>query len=414
MLPSWSGSVFSLLSRLLPLSDARRHSCCFPLMLSTAVMPSFVLSIIFAVTATATATLRQDISLVPASRFAGHTNKQVPLAARDVLNKHISRQLTCDPGYGLCHNGCCPTTDDCCSNADLCVEVGGACCQTYTCPSNWDCCAGYCSPLSGQCCTTGYYCRNGEWCVLYSGQQYCCDGLGCLGTYNPLYQTVPTITVNTLQAPTNGAGSGSASAPPPPPPPTGASATSSTHVTPPNSTTEPPSAASSTHVTLPNSTTEPPSAASSTHVTPPNSATEPPSAAPTTVYRYYTFTVTWSYDSSYYTGPVFWDYTWSTDYDSTTVSFYCTDYEDASYSVVMYSITEDFPTPTNAALPSTNPLATTTATATGISSSATGGTGSGISSSGRLSASAPGQWQSSTQWFVGVICGSCLLLNLLL
>lgn len=310
-------------------------------MLSTTDMPSFVLIIIFAVAATAT--LLQDISLVPASRFAGHNNTQVPTAARDVLNRLLNRQATCDPGYGLCPNGgCCPTTDNCCSNADLCVEVGGKCCSDnqHTCSPDWNCCGSYCSPVGEQCCTTGYYCPNGWWCVLYSGQQYCCDGLGCLGRYNPMYQAVPTITAVNLQAPTNGAGSGS----------------------------------------------------SSTYVTPPDSTTESPSAATATAYVYYTFTVTWSYDSYYYTGTADWEYTWSTKYDSTTVSFYCSDYEDASYSAEMYSNTEDFPTPTNAALPSTNSLAT----ATGIGSSATGGAGSG-SSSGELSAGTPGPYS--------VVCG---------
>ena len=327
-------------------------------MLSTADMPSFVLILVFAVTATAT--LRRDISLVPASHFIGHNNTQVPTAARDVLNRLLNRQVTCDPGYGLCPNGsCCPTTDNCCSNADLCVEVGGTCCNDnqHTCPPDWNCCGSYCSPVGEQCCTTGYYCPNGWWCVLYSGQQYCCDGLGCLGRYNPMYQAVPTITAVNLQAPTNAAGSGS----------------------------------------------------SSTYVPPPDSTTEPPSAATATVYMYYTFTVTWSYDSYYYTGTADWEYTWSMKYDSTAVSFYCSDYEDASYSAEMYSITADFPTPTNAALPSTNSLAT----ATGIGSSATGGAGSG-SSSGGLSAGTPGPWQSCTQWFVGVFAGSCVLLNLLL
>jgi hypothetical protein len=61
----------------------------------------------------------------------------------------------------------------------------------------------------------------------------------------------------------------------------------------------------------------------------------------------------------------------------------------------------------NAALPSTNSLAT----ATGIGSSATGGAGSG-SSGGGLFAGTPSSWQSCTQWFVGVFVGSCVLLNL--
>lgn len=325
-----------------------------------------MLSIIFAVAATAT--LLQDISLVPASRFAGHNNTQVPTAARDVLNRLLNRQLTCDPGYGLCPGGgCCPTDENCCSSADLCVEVGGTCCSDnqHTCSPDWNCCGGYCSPVGGQCCTTGYYCPDGWWCVLYSGDQYCCYGLDCEGTYNPMYHAVPTITAVNLQAPTNAAGSGSESA--------GGSGTPSTYT--------------------------------SSDLT-----TEPPSVATATAYMYYTFTVTWSYDSYYYTGTADWDYTWSTKYDSTTVSFYGSDYDDASYSAEIYSDTETFPTPTNAALPDTNPLAT----ATGITSSATGGVGSGGSSSGGLSAGTPGVWQSCTQWFVGVFVGSCVLLNLLL
>jgi hypothetical protein len=181
-----------------------------------------------------------------------------------------------------------------------------------------------------------------------------------------MYLAIPTITAVNLQAPTNVAGSGSESA--------GGSGTSSTYT---NS----------------------------------DLTTEPPSAATTTVYTYYTFTVTWSYNSYYYTGTADWDYTWSTKYDSTTVSFYCSDYADASSSAEIYSDTEAFPTPTNAALLSTNPLAT--ATTTGIGLSATGGVGSG-SSGGGLSAGTPGSWQSCTQWFMGVFVGSCVLLNLLL
>jgi hypothetical protein len=179
-------------------------------MLSTVVMPCFVLGIVFAVAATAT--LIHDISLAPASRFAGFNNSQVPTASRDVFNRLLNRQATCDPGYGLCSNGgCCLMTENCCTDAKLCVEVGGKCCSDneHTCSPDWNCCGGYCSPVNGQCCTTGYYCPNGRWCVLYSGQQYCCNGLECLGTYNPMFQAVPTITASDLRAPTGAAGSGS-------------------------------------------------------------------------------------------------------------------------------------------------------------------------------------------------------------
>jgi hypothetical protein len=171
-----------------------------------------MLSIVFAVAVTAT--LLHDISLAPASRFAGHNNSQIPTAARDVFNRLLNRQVACDPGYGLCPNGgCCLTTENCCSTADLCVEVGGKCCSDnqHTCSPDWNCCGSYCSPVGEQCCTTGYYCPNGWWCVLYSGEQHCCSGLECLGTYNPMYQATPTITAVNLQAPTNVAGSGSSS-----------------------------------------------------------------------------------------------------------------------------------------------------------------------------------------------------------
>jgi hypothetical protein len=65
-----------------------------------------------------------------------------------------------------------------------------------------------------------------------------------------MYQATPTITAVNLRAPTNVAGSGS----------------------------------------------------SSTYVTPLGSTTEPPPAVADTVYMYYAFTVTWSYDSYYFTG----------------------------------------------------------------------------------------------------------------
>jgi hypothetical protein len=333
----------------------------------------FVLSINFAMAAVAAAQL-QDTSLVPASRFAGHNNTQSPTAARDALHRLLNRQVTCDPGYGLCPNGgCCPSSDDCCSNSDLCVEVGGRCCSDnqHTCSPDWNCCGAYCSPVSGQCCTTGYYCPDGWWCVLYSGEQYCCDGLGCQGTYNPQYVAVPTITGINLQAPTNAAGGGGTSAPAP----TGGSEASSTSVPPP---------------------------ASSTNAYP---TTEPPSATTAVVYMNYYFTITWSYESYYYTGTADYEYTWRTIYDSTTVSFYCSDYTDASYSAEMYSITQNFPTPTDAALPSfTSSVAAATAT---------GSRGTGSSSSG-LTAGASGLLQGCTSGYLGSIVVGCLLLSLVL
>ena len=345
-------------------------------------MLCLVLGTVFSIVAAATKL--QDTVLVPASHFSGHKNTQVPSVARDVLNTLLNRQVTCDPGYGLCPNGgCCPSTDNCCSNADLCVEVGGSCCNDnlHTCPPDWNCCGGYCSPVGGQCCTTGYYCPDGWWCVLYSGAQYCCYGLSCTGTYNPQYHAVPTITANNLQTPTNAAGGGSASAPAP----TGGSEPSSTYLPPPGSS-------KSSFPSYP--------------------ATEPPSATtPAVVYKNYYFTVTWSYESYYYTGTAEYGYTWQMRYDSTTVSFYCSDYDDAGYSADMYSLTEDFPTPTAAALPSFTNSAVS-ATASGIGATATASGGSGVSSTGGPVAGALRLWQDTTARFLGFVVMCCVLLHL--
>jgi hypothetical protein len=304
----------------------------------------------------------QGSFLAPASQFAGHHDPQSPTAAQDALHRLLNRQVTCDPGYGLCSNGrCCPSTDSCCSNSDLCVQVGGYCCSDnqHTCPPGWDCCGAYCSPVGSQCCATGYYCPNGWWCVLYSGAQYCCYGLACLGTYNPQYLAAPTITGNNLLAPTNAAGGSGTNAPAP---------TSS-------------------------------------------STTEPPSAPTAVVYMDYYFTITWSYESYYYTGTAEWEYASQLKYDSTTVSFYCSDYQDASYSADMYSMTENFPTPTNAALPSfTNSVAAAT-----TSANAGGGSGgSSSSSSGAPSTGASGLWQGCTSSYVKWFVVSCFLVNLVL
>lgn len=192
--------------------------------------------------------------------------------------------------------------------------------------------------------------------MLYSGEQYCCYGLGCLGSYNPQYVAVPTITGNNLVAPTNGGGGGDASSPAP----SGGSGASSTYAP----------------------------------------TTEPPSAATATVYKNYYFTITWSYDSYYYTGTAEWEYTWQVKYDSTTVSFYCSDYEDASSSAEMYSMTENFPTPSF-----TNTMATATATATGFGAGS-GGTGS---SSGAMAGTS-----NCVGMYLGLIIVTCLLVNLVL
>jgi hypothetical protein len=110
--------------------------------------------------------------------------------------------------------------------------------------------------------------------------------------------------------------------------------------------------------------------------------TEPPSAATATVYQYYYFTITWSYQSYYYTGTAEWEYTWQTKYDSTTVSFYCSDKEDATFSADMYSLTASLPAPTNAALPSlAGSVATATAASFGTGSGGTSGSGSSSSAS---------------------------------
>jgi hypothetical protein len=206
--------------------------------------------------------------------------------------------------------------------------------------------------------------------VLYSGEQYCCYGLGCLGTYNPQDVAVPTITGFNLVAPTNGAGGGGGASSTAP---SGGSEASSTYVPPPGSGTTP------------------------------YPTTEPPSAATAMVYKNYYFTITWSYESYYYTGTAVWEYTWQTKDDSTTVSFYCSDYEDASYSAEMYSLTGNFPTPTNAALPSFTSSAAATATATGF------GAGSGGSSSGTTAGPS-----NCAGRYLGLIIVSCWLANLVL
>jgi hypothetical protein len=200
--------------------------------------------------------------------------------------------------------------------------------------------------------------------VLYSGAQYCCEDLECSGTYNPQFLAAPTITGINLVAPTNQAGGSSTTAPAP----AGGSAASSTYL-------------------------------------PPADSSSAPSAPTSVVYIEYYFTITWSYASYYYTGTAEWEYTSQLEYDSTTVSFYCSDSQDASYSADMYSVTENFPTPTDAALPSfTNSVAAATTTASGGS-----GGGSGLSSSG-----ASGLWQGCISSFVKWFIVSCFLLNLVL
>jgi hypothetical protein len=72
----------------------------------------------------------------------------------------------------------------------------------------------------------------------------------------------------------------------------------------------------------------------------------------------------------------------------------------------MYSMTENFPTPTNAALPSfTNTMATATATATGFGAGS-GGTGS---SSGAMAGTS-----NCAGMYLGLIIVTCLLVNLVL
>jgi hypothetical protein len=83
------------------------------------------------------------------------------------------------------------------------------------------------------------------------------------------------------------------------------------------------------------------------------------------------------------------------------------------------SMTENFPTSTDAALPSfTNSVPAATATTTGLGASATGsqgtGGGGGSSSSSGAMAGPSSLWQDCASRYLGVIIVSCLLLHLVL
>lgn len=74
----------------------------------------------------------------------------------------------CDEGLQCCTNGCAPEDAECCADGD------------YHCESGFQCCGGgICAPIDGECCADGSVCDSGLLCVIYDGQQTCCEDLSC-------------------------------------------------------------------------------------------------------------------------------------------------------------------------------------------------------------------------------------------
>ncbi|KAJ7794409.1 hypothetical protein B0H14DRAFT_2923089 [Mycena olivaceomarginata] len=74
----------------------------------------------------------------------------------------VARQFFCDPGFGICDNGCCQDGDSCCSKT-------GDCCPF--------------APHTAECCSFGGCCHPGEYCAEDSaGNVGCCpNGEVCSG-----------------------------------------------------------------------------------------------------------------------------------------------------------------------------------------------------------------------------------------
>ena len=74
----------------------------------------------------------------------------------------------CDEGLQCCINGCAPQGAQCCSDGD------------YHCDPGYQCCGnGKCAPDDGECCADGSVCDSGLLCVIYDGEQACCEDLSC-------------------------------------------------------------------------------------------------------------------------------------------------------------------------------------------------------------------------------------------
>lgn len=89
----------------------------------------------------------------------------------------VTSSQTCCAGGGACGTGkqCC---DDGCHPEDNTCCIGGGSCE----PGR-DCCGnGRCSPIGGECCQDGSGCDAGLHCVIYDGEQRCCEDLSCSGS----------------------------------------------------------------------------------------------------------------------------------------------------------------------------------------------------------------------------------------
>ncbi|CEO60017.1 hypothetical protein PMG11_04661 [Penicillium brasilianum] len=112
-----------------------------------------------------------------------HISQEGILNTRDLFGLE-PRAYTCRSGYSECAydtSRCCPSGTSCCGTG-YCADPGDTCCTTGgTCPSGWNCCGDACSPVDGECCNGGYYCRAGKHCRIYNGEKVCCPSSGCSG-----------------------------------------------------------------------------------------------------------------------------------------------------------------------------------------------------------------------------------------
>lgn len=112
-----------------------------------------------------------------------HIPQEGILNTRDLFGLE-PRAYTCRSGYSECAydtSRCCPSGTSCCGTG-YCADPGDTCCTTGgTCPSGWNCCGDACSPVDGECCNGGYYCRAGKHCRIYNGEKVCCPSSGCSG-----------------------------------------------------------------------------------------------------------------------------------------------------------------------------------------------------------------------------------------
>ncbi|KAF7345599.1 hypothetical protein MVEN_01578800 [Mycena venus] len=106
-------------------------------MLSSPILPLLVALLAHAFTAA-------QHPLLPT---AGGPAAKTPAKRIEGLLGLASRQFFCDPGYGICDNGCCRNSGSCCSKT-------GDCCPF--------------APNTAECCTFGGCCRPGEYCAADS------------------------------------------------------------------------------------------------------------------------------------------------------------------------------------------------------------------------------------------------------